>query len=96
MTLKQINERYIESCDEFCENFAKKQGIVFEGWVNNEVGEIATFSDHYLFNLSDIILDLMTDQATGQILTWHEESSHAAYIGEWHINYRSYVKGLKY
>lgn len=96
MTLQKLNKQYDDSCNAFCELFAKKHGIIFDGWVGGIIGEIASFSDQYFFNISDVILELNTSQPKGHILEWHDKSSHSAFCGERHINYRSYVKGLRY
>ena len=51
-----------------------------------------------IFNLSDIILDLNTNQPKGNILKWQSEEVDFNMFNEnqQHINYKSYTMGLRH
>lgn len=85
-------------CNEIVEMFCRKHGLTFDGWVSDEVGGIASFSCQYFFNLSDIILDMSTNQPKGMILNWQSEDVDFNMFNErqQHINYKSYIMGLRH
>ena len=90
--MEQIIINYENACNILVAEFEKKQEIDFDGWVGDEIGEIALFSGEYFFNLSDIVLDLKTNQPKGLILKWFNESIDFHH----YINYKSYKMGLRY
>lgn len=97
-TTVKLKRQYDSVCNEWIELFVKKQNIEFDGWVGNEVGGIASFCSQYFFNLSDIIIDLTTDQPIGLILNWQtEDVDYNLFNGNpFHINYKSYTMGLRH
>lgn len=97
MTIKKLKTEYDIICNTFVEKFAKKHGLEFDGWIADEIGGIASFIDQYFFNLSDIILDLTTNQPKNSILKWHDdEVEYNMYFEEpRYINYKSYIMGLR-
>ena len=98
MNLKKLHVDYCKICNDYILAFEKKQGIVSDGWVGDEVGGIASFACQYFFNLSDIILDLNTKQPKGLILNWQSEDVDFNMFNEkqQHINYKSYTMGLRH
>lgn len=96
--LQELNRQYEFVCNEWIQKFCKKQGIVSDGWVGDEIGGIASFACQYFFNLSDIILDLKTKQPKGQILDWQSDGVDFNMFNDnqQHINYKSYTMGLRY
>jgi hypothetical protein len=98
VTLKELNRQYEFLCNEFIRKFCKKQGIIFDGWVGDEIGGIAIFSCQYFFDLPDIIFDLTTKQPKCNILNWQSEGVEFNMENEnqLHINYKSYAMGLRY
>lgn len=91
MTLEETNKKYESACNEYIRLFCEKQGVDFEFWISDKIGETACFGD-YCFNLSDIIFDINTDQPKGLILEWWdcilEEDSY--------INYEHYTMGARW
>lgn len=51
--MKNLNKKYIKIINSYCNKFAKKYEIDFDGWVGNRVGEIAYFAD-YFFDFLEI------------------------------------------
>jgi hypothetical protein len=98
MKTKELKEKYEFICNEFVAKFEKKQQIDFEGWVDYEIGGIASFSFQYYFNLSDIIFDLKTNQPKGCIKNWSNEETDFNVFNKnpQHINYKSYTMGLRH
>lgn len=97
MTIKKLKTEYDIICNTFVEKFAKKHGLEFEYWIGDEIGGIASFIDQYFFNISDIILDLTTNQPKYSILRWQDdevEQSMTTNIPN-NINYKSYTMGLR-
>jgi hypothetical protein len=96
--LKELNEIYEFICSGYIQKFCKKQDFNFDGWIGDEIGGIASFSEQYFFNLSDIILDLNTKQPKGLILNWQNDGVdvHFKHPSFATINYKSYTMGLRY
>jgi hypothetical protein len=96
--IKKLKAKYEATCMEWVELFCEKQKIEFSYWGSNEVGGIACFIDEYFFNLSDIILDLTTNQPKGLILRWQNDGiAYNFSTGKSpNINYKSYTMGLRY
>lgn len=97
MNTEKLHLDYCKICNDFIAAFEEKQDIEFDGWVANEVGCIASFALQYFFNLSDIILDLTTNQPKGKILSWQDEcldfNIDKAFPTS--INYKFYTMGLR-
>ena len=91
MKIKELKKKYKFFCNKYVEKFCKKQELINEGWVNNEVGGMVLCSDFY-FHLHDIVLDINSKQPKGEIINWHFENLDDP---EKHINYYSYTKGLR-
>lgn len=89
---------YEAACMDYIDAFCKKQNLEFDGWVGDEIGQVAGFSSQYYFNLSDIIYDIDTEQLKGNILSWQDESINfnSQLSKPKIINYKSYCIGLRY
>jgi hypothetical protein len=98
LTIDELQDHYENICNEYIRRFSKKQEIEFDGWVGNEVGDIASFICQYFFNVSDIMLDLSTHQPVGLILDWQSEGVDYNMFNDdkQYINYKSYIMGLRY
>ena len=98
MKLEKLHKDYCKVCNDYIIAFEKKQSILFDGWVGNEIGGIASFACQYFFDLHDIILDLNTKQPKGNILNWQSEDVDFNMLNEkqQHINYKSYTMGLRH
>lgn len=92
--LEKLNNRYEKISNKFVQLFCNKQKLDFDGWIGNEVGGIAGFVSQYFFDLSDIRLDLTTDQPVGQILDWQNENVNIINPSQ-RIDYKSYISKLK-
>lgn len=96
----KLIENYEKSCNDIVKAFCKKQDIEFDFWVADEVGGIAGFASQYFFNVSDLVLDLKTNQPKGFILDWQSESTEYNMFRSnkkrKNINYNSYIMGLRF
>ena len=84
---------YEQACNEIAMLFANKQGLSWNGWVADEVGSIGDFSGMYYFGISEMVLDIRTNQPKGLITQWQDDNvEHEQNF----INYYSYTKGLRH
>jgi len=92
-----LKDRYEAVCLEYIKLFCEKQEVDFDGWVGDEVGGMASFASTYDFHLSDIALDIDTNQPKGLILSWQNEHVNFNSFTEVrrYINYKSYTMGLR-
>ena len=93
ITIDELRRMYEDVCNKYVELFCKKQGIDFDYWIADEVGDISSFACQYFFSISDIIYDLNHKVKKGIILQWQEDSVENE--GQ-SINFPSYAKGLRY
>lgn len=88
---KTLKQKYEDVCNEYVQEFCKKQGMSFEFWVD-AVGGILLCSDCYL-NFTDIVWDINSNQPKGRIIDWYNE------VLEQHpnetVNYFTYCKQLE-
>ena len=98
MEIKELNKQYKDCCNLWVQMFCEKQEIDFDGWISDEVGGTCSFCGEYFFNMSDIILDLNTNQPKGLILAWQNANTNIDYLMNppQHINYKSYTMGLRH
>jgi len=99
-----LKDRYEAVCLEYIKLFCEKQELDFDGWVGDEIGGVssfvsgvASFIGEYYFHLSDIILDIHTNQPKGLILSWQNDDVdfNSSTKDTKHINYKSYTTGLR-
>lgn len=99
MTKDKLKRNFEKACTDYIEYFCKKQDIEFEFWIADEIGGIAAFccAEHF-FNLTDIILDINSDQPKNFILDWQNESTDYSlrHDDNLYINYSSYIKGARF
>lgn len=97
MNTEKLHLDYCKICNDFITLFEKKQDIEFDFWIGDEVGGLASFASHYFFNLSDIILDITTNQPKGKILKWQDEDLDYNMVVDFpsSITYKSYTMGLR-
>jgi hypothetical protein len=98
MSNEELQTQYENVCNEYVRRFCEKQDIEFDGWISDEVGGIASFISQYFFNMSDIILDMSTNQSVGFILDWQSDGVDFNLLKDKteYINYNSYIMGLRY
>jgi len=92
MKKQELQKTYKACCERYALLFAKKQGLEFNSWVGNKVGELGTFGDFY-FNLSDIIEDIDNNHKKGLIIKWYYDNLDNP---DNYINYYSYLKGFRH
>lgn len=88
-----LKNRFDLICSEYIKKFEEKQELYFEGWVGDNIGEIATFGDVYFFNFDDIRYDIDNEIVRGLIKNWLHDSINNKYKN---INYKSYAQGLMF
>ena len=81
--------------DDFIDYFCLKQGLIFENWVGDSLGGIASFTNDMNFIFSDIVIDVMYDIPAGTITEWYSSAESDALKGKPFINYNSYIKGFR-
>jgi len=99
--MKKALTQYENNCNNLVQIFAEKQGLSFEYWIADIIGEIAVFNDVYFINFTDIYTDLKTEQEKGFIIKWCDEGLENHLKNEnnpnkININYSSYIKGMRY
>lgn len=91
---------YYKACNELVKEFCKKQDMEFDGWVGDEVGRHASFESYWVFHCHDIVTDLQLKAPKRLIKEWTEagcEHNEGKEYKDWQtINYKSYIKGLRY
>lgn len=92
-TIDNARKNYNNAVMAYIDAFSKKHDLFFEGWVADTVGGIATFGDVLFFNFLDIAWDINTEQPTGLIIKWLDDSLR---FPSKKINYTSYSKGLRF
>lgn len=93
----RIIEDFSKTAIELMEAFAEKQDLEFEGFVGDDPAGVACFSWSYFFNLSEIYLDLSTNQPKGLIKEWNAEITEQRLNGnEKYINYFHWTLGKRY
>ena len=90
--MKHLKKEYETIVDKYLKVFCEKQDLEIDYWVGDKVGEIVFFTADYFFNFTDILIDIDSDCKKGLILEWYNDSVDF----DFKINYRSYIKGLRY
>jgi len=85
-------QRFNAACMDYIETFCRKQGLTFEYWVPDQVGQVAVCVDFY-FNFHDIVWDVDSGQPEGLIIKWYDECLTNQ---KKTINYPSYSKGMRF
>jgi hypothetical protein len=83
----RLEKRYKLICEQYVQEFCKKQEMDFGGWTANIVGGIAYCSGFY-FNFFDIVWDVNSNQKRGLIIDWY----YYTQIEQININYFNYTK----
>jgi hypothetical protein len=91
--MSNLKSKYKDIVEAYMDAFCKKQDMVLESWVANDIGTIACFGDVMYFGFDDIRYDIDTNQPVGQILDWLYSSIDNP---DTHINYKHWCKGLRY
>ena len=68
MKLQELKKQYEFSCNEYAKKFANKQQIEFNGWVDNDIGGLASFSNGYFFYILEIFFDIHLNLPKGVTL----------------------------
>src|SRR5574343_1766427 len=93
-------EKYNALCNQIIEAFCKKQGLDFEFWVGDVIGETACFGLEWYFNFNDILLDLTKDYPKGLIIEWHNADMEFNIDKDdkdrQFIKYEAYAMGLRH
>lgn len=95
--MKKLQKQFDDCVMQYIQEFEKKHDVEFEYWVGDEVGGIVILNDYY-FNFLDIKRDIDTNQPKELIFKWYEEGVEYAMNNKKtkHINYSSYISGLRY
>lgn len=96
---EKIIANYQLICNSIVDEFSQKHDLEFDGWVGDEVGGVASFISQYFFKLSDMVLDLKTNQEKWFIMQWQDDTiawRNDIFANGDYINYNSYIMGLRY
>ena len=92
----KLIEKYEKICNKIIIEFAEKQGLEFDYWIVNTVGEVACLGGYY-FDFKDVCFDLKTNQLKGLIMEWHDETIENYFKKKRkEITYQNYCKGFRY
>ena len=92
--MTQLQQQYNGICNEYVKRFCRKQELDFSDvhWIGGSIGESFMVAD-YVFNFSDIVIDVNSKHQKGLILKWYWDMVENVPA---FINYSSYAKGLRY
>lgn len=93
MNIKTLKTNLENAVNEIIKAFEEKQEVSFQFFVGDDITGIASFGCTYYFNISDICLDILTEQPKGLIFEWHEECLENKNKT---ISYKSYSMGLRF
>jgi hypothetical protein len=96
--MKSLKKKFENIVNDYITEFVAKHEYEFDGWVGDNVGEMASFIDQYFFSLDDIRHDIDNDIPSPTIFRWQD------YVVEWttslpelhSINFKSYCMGARY
>lgn len=91
--LKILKDKFNKITDEYLQAFIKKQGCVFDYWIADEIGGIASFNEQHYFNLDDIRMDINLNAPKHLIFQWQDDCVDAQ--PDDRVNYRNYIKGVR-
>lgn len=89
---KDLLKRYERICQEYVDEFCKKQGFDFIGWTAGQIGGVANCSNYY-FHFQSIRWDIDSDRPKGLIVEWYNHVLRHGIEGA--IDYFRYTKMLK-
>jgi hypothetical protein len=91
--IKELKKKRLALTNEYVSIFEKKHNIKFEGWIGDEVGDVASFEGSLHLSFDEIYYDLEENVTPGLILEWSKDTfiHHPK-----HIRYKNYAKGLRY
>jgi len=87
---ENIQSIYADCIRLYTSFFANKQELDFQGWVGDDRGGVALFSDNYFINFSDIVYDVENGIEKNIILDWYEMSKESD--NRVHVNFPNYLK----
>jgi hypothetical protein len=87
----ELYQEYTDICQKYVDGFAKKQGLTFERWAGDVVGDTAVFSKSYFYKMYDIVHDVNTNQPRYLIRDWLFENDKK----DVKIGYKEYINTLK-
>ena len=100
MMKMKLSEKYDAICEEYKDKFIKKQGFSPDNcyWIADEIGGVLSCNEEYYFNIDEIRYDIDNRVKKGTILQAQDDFIDARYKDDTtpHINYKNYVKGLRY
>jgi hypothetical protein len=86
-----LESNYNQSVMDIIEAFEFKHEVEFDGWVGNEVGEVAEFNGCF-FNFDDVKRDIFKDAPLNSIWDWYYGDNQNPYG---RCNYQSYLSGYR-
>jgi len=89
--MKRLKGNYNKIALRYIQEFSRKHGLIFDGWIGGRIGEVAEFSDYY-FDYRDIRTDIDLDVNPGKIFNWYDKDLEAGMNGEIFMNYENYLK----
>lgn len=84
----ELKQRYESACNEYAELFAKKHGMLFDGWESDDEKIIACFDDHYYVQLHVIRHNIDEKHGVDTFFNWYRSVENGSTV-----NYSSYVIG---
>lgn len=90
---KKLKDRFDLVVNEYIKKFAKKHEIEFDYWIGGDTGEIASFSEYYVFSCYEIRYDIDNDVPKPILFNWY--NLRMTDNNGYEISYKNYVLGLR-
>jgi len=86
-----MKEEYNKAVIAYLKAFEKKQELIFEGWVNNEIGTIAEFNHgSYYIDFQDIKFDIDNNIKVGKFFDYYDLRLDNYNKDKQQINYKTF------
>lgn len=90
--MKDLKETYKTICNKYALQFAAKHDFSFDGWVADDVGEVASMGD-YCVDFRDIKYDIDNDVDTDEYVKYYDYCLEVYMLNLTAPNYESWCKG---
>lgn len=90
--MKELQENYKIICNKYALQFATKHELPFDGWVADDVGEVATMGDYYV-DFRDIKYDIDNDIDKDEYVKYYDYCLEVYTLNLTAPNYESWCKG---
>ena len=90
--MKELQKSFNEVCNTYAQKFAIKHEYSFDGWVADNVGEVAMMGDYYV-DFRDIKYDIDNDIDADEYVKYYDYCLEVGMLNLTVPNYESWCKG---